>query len=185
MDDEEWRICVDYPDYEVSDRGQVRRLKPGAGTYAGRVLRPYHTGRHPYLNVDLWNAPLGKRRHVQVHRLVAAAFIGARPAGHEVNHLDGDQANNARTNLEYCTPTQNRHHAVRLGLAAIGQRNGQAKLTDDQVSAIRAHVAAGWIQRVVAQQFGISPNHVYRIVHGKSRSRPARPLSEQTGGTDG
>jgi len=48
-----------------------------------------------------------------VHRLVMLAFVGPCPPGHEVDHIDGDRANNWLPNLEYVTRTEN----VRRGIA--------------------------------------------------------------------
>ena len=42
------------------------------------------------------------------------SFVGPRPEGHEINHIDGVKDNNALSNLEYVTPLQNRHHAFRV-----------------------------------------------------------------------
>lgn len=58
----------------------------------------------------------GKRKTFMVHRLVAMAFVERKGIELEVNHLDGDKANNAYTNLEWCTRKENLHHAIRTGL---------------------------------------------------------------------
>lgn len=56
----------------------------------------------------------GGRSH-QVHRLVAAAFLGPPPTSQhcQINHKDGDRTNNHLTNLEYATPSQNVIHSFR------------------------------------------------------------------------
>ncbi|CAE7898794.1 unnamed protein product, partial [Symbiodinium microadriaticum] len=48
-----------------------------------------------------------------VHRLVAAAFLGPPPTPScwQVNHLDGDSENNSLTNLQYVTPAENQRHS--------------------------------------------------------------------------
>ncbi|CAE7947076.1 unnamed protein product [Symbiodinium sp. KB8] len=48
-----------------------------------------------------------------VHRLVAAAFIGAPPdpSRWQVNHLDGDPSNNNVTNLQYASNSENVRHS--------------------------------------------------------------------------
>ncbi len=48
---------------------------------------------------------------VNVHVLVAAAWIGPRPVGMHVNHKDGRKTNCRPSNLEYVTPSENQLHA--------------------------------------------------------------------------
>jgi len=45
------------------------------------------------------------------HLLVAKAWIGPRPEGYEVDHIDGNIRNCAVSNLEYVTPEENRRRA--------------------------------------------------------------------------
>ena len=53
------------------------------------------------------------KRSYAVHRLVAAAFLGPppHPTCWQVNHLDGDPANNHVSNLQYVTAADNLKHA--------------------------------------------------------------------------
>lgn len=66
-----------------------------------------------YLSVYLCNN--GKENTKRVHRLVAEAFIEKRN-GSVVNHINGDKLDNRVENLEWCTPTENNQHAVKMGL---------------------------------------------------------------------
>ena len=81
----------------------------------------------------------GKRHDVGMHVLVARAFcpmpeISGRV---EVNHLDGDKSHNEYYNLENCSSSQNRLHAYRTGLRAIGENHDKnTKLNDEQVRLI-------------------------------------------------
>jgi hypothetical protein len=49
---------------------------------------------------------LGTESH-EVHRLIALTFLGPRPSGQEVRHLDGDALNAAASNLAYGTRSEN------------------------------------------------------------------------------
>ena len=99
--------------YQVSDYGQVR-AHPDVkvrGAKAGRILFQADDGRG-YKQVYLYHDY--KQHTVKVHRLVATAFIGERPDGMTVNHIDGDKGNNKLSNLEYITNQDNQRHAHRV-----------------------------------------------------------------------
>jgi hypothetical protein len=50
----------------------------------------------------------------------------------------------------------------------VGESNGNAKLTADQVMEIRNRWAAGGVtQRALAAEFGVTPVNVHGIVHGR------------------
>lgn len=53
----------------------------------------------------------GLKKNILVHRLVASAFLPNITKKTEVNHKDGNPANNNVTNLEWVTPSENRKHA--------------------------------------------------------------------------
>lgn len=60
----------------------------------------------------------GRRaRGVRVARAVLQAFVGPAPSQvHQANHIDGDKENDRVANLEWVTPVENTHHAIRAGL---------------------------------------------------------------------
>lgn len=74
------------------------------------------------------HAKNGYRRSTTIHRLIAMAFV-PNPFGYkEVNHIDGNKANNHYTNLEWCDRSHNLSHAHRLGLrSSKGINNGNYK----------------------------------------------------------
>lgn len=94
--------------YDVSDLGNVRSWSTAK---QGGLLSPRSTGR--YLGVTLHG--VGKRRTALVHALVAEAFIGPRPNGKMVRHLNGDPLDSRAVNLAYVTNAQNQRGSVQLG----------------------------------------------------------------------
>lgn len=166
---ERWASVPDWPAYEVSDRGRVRRVTPsrhgGSQAAPGRVLRPQLVSGG-YHGVHLYD---GKRHRLcHVHRLVADVFlIGERAA--TVNHRDGDKTNNSVGNLEWATHAANTRHAVRTGLrvAPVGEANGSARLTAADVVLIRA-VADDIGNAELARQFGVSSSTIRRARVGEA-----------------
>lgn len=109
---EEWRPFAD-GNYAVSNFGRVKRLTDGRRTHAGRMMKLTKMSIGYYSVGPTIN---GKNVKMTVHRLVAEAFIGPCPEGHEVNHKDGDKTNNRVDNLEYVTHQENMVHAHTSGL---------------------------------------------------------------------
>ena len=64
------------------------------------------------LYVGLYKNAIGK--NCRVHRLVAEAFIENPENKPQVNHIDGNKQNNAITNLEWCTRSENEIHSFRV-----------------------------------------------------------------------
>lgn len=111
MDLEHWRPVRGFPDYFISNYGNIvslkknklKRLKPGVGS-------------HGYYNIYLGNPENNKRKTgATIHTLVATAFLKQRPAERMVvNHLDGNKLNNRADNLEWCTDHENHVHAHKI-----------------------------------------------------------------------
>jgi hypothetical protein len=100
---EEWRSIPGYEDtYQVSSLGQVRSLP--RNTTRGKVLS-VKVGKRGYPAVALVQD--GRQSTHEVHRLVALAFLGPRPDGMEVRHVDGDRLNPRASNLAYGTRSEN------------------------------------------------------------------------------
>lgn len=112
----------------------------------------------------------GKRvRRVYAHRVVWEHIHGPIRKGMQVNHINGVKSDNRLANLELVTPAGNSQHAYATGLSKprSGTRNGNAKLTPQQVSEIRARHTAGELQRTLGSEYGVSRAQVSRIVLGR------------------
>lgn len=111
----------------------------------------------------------GKRTPYFVHRVVLLAFIGDPPTPrHQARHLNGDRTDNHLANLAWGTPRENSADRARHGTTARGERNGYAKLTDDNVAAARVLRAAGWSQQRIANLLGVTQSAISRIEHGQT-----------------
>jgi len=158
---ENWKPCAG-GNYEVSDAGRVRRGTTGRRTWPGRMTKP------SLLNIGYYSvAPTvdGKNVRHYVHRLVAEAFLGPCPDGHEVNHINGIKTDNHVSNLEYVTHAENMSAAGRGGLLTRGEAHPGSKLSEADVRAIRAARGDGESFGRIAARFGLSTATVYGIVN--------------------
>lgn len=96
-----------FPNYSVSDLGNVRSNK------SGRILKPDIQTKLTYRRVTLSSKGVTTRK--PVHRLVAEAFISNPLNKPYVNHIDNDPANNAISNLEWVTHSENMLHCTAQG----------------------------------------------------------------------
>ena len=109
----EWRTILDYPSYEVSNQGQVRRN--------GKILKG-GTDKDGYKIVSM-----GKTKK-KIHRLVAEAFIPNPDNLPITDHIDRNRTNNVVSNLrwvnhtESCLNTNNRNRDL-FGIVYLKDRN--------------------------------------------------------------
>lgn len=99
-----WKKIEGY-DYSVSDRGDVRNDKTGA-------IKSARVTKCGYLLVNLYCK--GSCKSFTVHRLVAAAFVPNPLNKEQVNHINGNKADNRAENLEWATPSENQQHRYRV-----------------------------------------------------------------------
>lgn len=160
--------------YEVSDAGEVFsisrtvvRSDKTIQTWKAKQLRAMVNSKG-YLVVRL-SRP-SHRKVARVHRLVAEAFLPNLASLPEVNHLDGNKANAAVANLEWCTPSENRAHAFHI-LGSITMPRICVH-SDDIIKALkadRAGKAYGYTR--LAKMYGI-PRSSVRMLLGRSPSAP-------------
>jgi hypothetical protein len=100
---EVWKIIDDYPTYEISSAGRVRR--------GGKFIKGVAMNRG-YMRVSL--SMDGKSKGFFVHRLVAQAFLDNPENKPQVNHIDGNPSNNYVSNLEWATAQENERHSFEV-----------------------------------------------------------------------
>jgi hypothetical protein len=140
---EEWPEEADiFANYEFSSLGRVRNMR------LQRVLRLHAPdGLNGYVRFEV-----GGKNYV-LHIIIAKAFLGRPEEGKvQVNHIDGVKTNNAPSNLEWMTASQNTQHAYRTGLIS----RGRSRLSDAQIHQICAYLRAGKPQVQITEELGIA-----------------------------
>lgn len=186
---ERWLTVIGWEDlYEVSDLGRVRSLDrwlrnsrdSGYNLRRGKILRlrTDTRGRH---SIAL---RYHHRQHeIYVGRLVLEAFVGPCPEGMECCHgparnPDGSQCDRL-DNIRWDTrQANNGPDKLRDGTLLRGERNGFAKLTEADVSEIRAlyestrhlplHHPDRWTLEMLAERHSCSLSRVSRVVRRES-----------------
>jgi hypothetical protein len=177
-DKEEWAPVPGFPDYAVSDAGRVFafqrnitwapswRTKGHTRTIGGHIMKE---GPAPwYLCVKL--SANGRRQNCSVHSLVLASFIGPRPDGMQGRHLNGDYLDNRLSNLVWGTPTANQADRLTHGTDNRGDKSPLAKLTSDNVRAIRRSFKDGESCASLARKFGVALTTVHAVKSGQNWS---------------
>lgn len=169
LEGEEWRPIEGYDGcYYVSNFGRVAShyQKGQGGNFSvkyAHLLKPKLTNCG-YYQVTLCLHE--KLKYLSVHRLVAAAFIGAIGDGMVFNHLDSNRTNNHVSNLEVTTLSGNTQHAVKAGrlIPFMNPVRAIAVLKDEQV--------VGEFPRIVdaCKELGLNKQCVNHVLHGINKT---------------
>lgn len=160
----EWRKIPGFDGrYFASSTGELWSAFDKHGR--GRLLRQSSAQR--YKSVGLTD-PDGRKASHTVHSLIAATFLGPRPAGHYVCHGDDQPHNNAAENLRYDTAAGNSADAVRLGGMPRGVKTYNAVLTDSGVRVARDQYRSGMSVDDIAAAAGVSRSTAYNAIVGRT-----------------
>jgi hypothetical protein len=179
---EQWRAVPGYEGlYEVSDQGRFRSMVKRMRTRVGDIIEGSVNRKSGYTYIRLTDLKRTKTRYYK-HRLVLQAFDPRDDwMSWEVNHIDGDKANNHLSNLEWSTHQANIAHARQILKAwpkrpkqirvAKGHAKGEAvassKLSVDRVRTIRRLYASGIKQKEIAAMFDVAAPTISLIVNRK------------------
>lgn len=134
LENEIWEVCYLHNSrYSVSNFGRIRNNEK-------QTLLTPHFSAKKYKVVKISGIiNNGGSKNIQVHRLVAIYFIPNPNNKPQVNHKDGNKANNCVDNLEWATCAENVKHcwANNLNRARKGEESKNSKLTENEVFAIR------------------------------------------------
>ena len=114
---------------------------------------------------------------IVAHKEVTRAFLGNRPEGTEVNHIDGDKNNNSVENLEYITHQENIDHARINGLMSgqKGSDHHRSKLSEEDILPILRSIRSGRSQREIAKEYSVDSSLIGLIVNNKIWTHVVRP----------
>lgn len=152
-----WKPIADYEDlYEVSNQGRVRSL---CNRYGENKILKQCIGSRGYYLVTLCNK--GKQKTVNVHRLVACAFIPNPASLPCINHKDENKLNNNVSNLEWCSYYHNNTYGHRLTKSA--EKRGIPVICNETGIVYPSSKAASRIT-------GIAQSQIWNCSHGNRKT---------------
>lgn len=171
----DWMIIPGFSRYEISEYGDVRRKEASPTRSRLHQYRPY-VNTDGYLTIRLLNDD-GVNITLLIHRAVALAFKG-KPDDPtlEVAHNNGSRLFNHPSNLRWATRKENHEDLQLHGRALKGERNGRAKITEDDVHYIRCEYrnikvpGSGRKVSELDEMFNLDRSTVISIAKGKTWS---------------
>jgi len=158
-----WRPVPSLPEFSVSRFGDVRGKR-------GRLRKVSENGRG-YRHFGAFRN--GKYTHVRVGALVAEAFIGPKPPGKFVTHLNGIKHDDRASNLAYVTKSQAQKMSFKRNPWRVcrGSTHPCSKLTEEQVRWIIENHKKGSSEfgiQPLARRFGVANYTIRKIINGQS-----------------
>ena len=123
----------------------------------------------------IWRGGYGQARlngkSMGAHRAAWTLAFGPIPAGKLVLHRCDNRLCVNPAHLFLGTHKENQEDMTAKGRGRIGRRNGRARLTTDQVGAMRQMYRwTSVTQAALAKRFGVSESCVCHIISGRSRA---------------
>jgi len=162
---EEWKPIKEADYYEVSTFGRLKRTRPLHYKKCKKEILTTPVGPAGYPRKYFKDLKI----NLNIHRLVAEAFIPNPTNLPCVNHKDSDRTKNHVDNLEWCTRQYNQQHAVNAGRfpSQKGEKHHSTKLTNIHVSIIKEAIKQNHRNCNIARYFKVHPSVIGQIKGGR------------------
>lgn len=133
-----WKKHPLYKDYETNNLGEARCTRYANKEGNVRMLKQ---------KIDKYSN--GKRISVRgktlsAHRFVYECFNGLIPEGFEIDHIDGNHANNNISNLRLCTHKENCHNPITLNRYKAAKRVEIIAYNKETKEVVGVHSSEEW-----------------------------------------
>ena len=109
----------------------------------------------------------GKKYYFKNSRVIAMSFLGERPKGYVIRHLDGNPLNDRLDNLEYVTQKENIQDKVVHGTQVYGEKNPTAKLKEVEVIRLIELLKTNTVDSL-CKEYDIKRSTLYDIKNNKT-----------------
>lgn len=154
-----WYDFLYSKDFRINKKGQLKNIKTG-------TIIKVHPDKDGYIRTNIWIN--GIRRNFKIHRMIAIHFIPNPENKPQVNHKDGNKANNSISNLEWCTAGENQRHAIKTGLKCgqPGILHHHRKINENTVYKMFKLAKTKSVTEI-AKILNLKHGHVYLILRKK------------------
>ena len=153
--------------YEASSNGRIKSLSRMVGNLLIKetILSLKPTKKDGYVRLTVYMNGEKKKRYA--HRLVCSAFHKKIHGKKQVNHKDGNKANNKPSNLEWASRKDNARHARDvLGVQMMGEKHYMTKFTETDILAIMDMRKRKITLREIAAIYKVHGSTIGKIVTG-------------------
>lgn len=105
--------------YEINGDGTIFRNVKSKKQL--KITLDYHHSKNGYYFV--WPYKKGKVQRRSIHSLVAECWLGDKPEGYEIDHIDRNTHNNSYKNLRYVTKSEQMKNRDYTKISANGTQN--------------------------------------------------------------
>lgn len=105
--------------YEVSEDGRI--LRNVKSKKQNKIIVDYHHSSAGYCFTFICRNH--KVQRIPIARVVAECWLGSKPEGYEIDHIDRNSRNNHYTNLRYVTKSEQMKNRDHSNIAAQGSAN--------------------------------------------------------------
>lgn len=169
--DYSWRL-------EVSNLGKLRNTKT-------KHIYKTSLNKQGYYQVCISLGSRGDKKIFRIHRCVAETFLeNTYDKDIVVNHKNGIKIDNSVENLEFVTQSENRIHAIKIGLSVpkSGIECSSSKLSISDIKFIIENYKNGHSEfgcRALGRKFGVCHSKISNIINGKAYKNEVYNIKQQ------
>lgn len=155
--------------YLISDHGNVYSRLHSPSNPNGGIIHPSKS-KNGYLRIPL-KLENGKRSSYSISRLMMLHFNFIPGCEFmEVDHIDGNKERNVLDNLEWVTPQENTHRAIKNGLRTLSYTTDNGTLLyDNDAHNLYNFAISGISYEDLSKQYSVSIEYIKGLVEGYIR----------------
>lgn len=164
-----WKPIPQFPNYEASKCGSVRRIGKTKSLALSKKINPTNT----YYRLTLFKN--GERHYHQLHRIIALTHIPNPLQLSQIDHIDNDGTNNNVDNLEWVTPSENikrsfKRNPNKLLICSSGGKQAAITMENKLIARLHSMLKSRYVRFYSAGVLHKDPAITYNCICGIQRT---------------